>query len=59
MPKTLVEIVMEDVARWESQFAHELIRDMERTVESYGWQSVEAWQMIREKLADYRLIQTS
>lgn len=58
MAKTLVEIVMEDVASWESQFAHELLRDLERTVENNGWQSLEVWQVIREKLSDYRLTQT-
>ena len=58
MVKTLVEIVMEDVASWESQFAHELLRDLERTVENNGWQSLEVWQVIREKLSDYQLTQT-
>lgn len=59
MTKTLVETVMEDVASWESQFAHELIRDLERAVENNGWHSLEAWQVIREKLSDYGLIQKS
>lgn len=58
MAKTLVEIVMEDVASWESQFAHELLRSLEHTVENNGWQSLEVWQVIQEKLSDYRLTQT-
>jgi len=57
MPKTFVETIIEDVASWESQFSHELIRDLKRAVENNGWESIEAWQAIREKLFDYQLSQ--
>ena len=59
MAKTLVEIVMEDSAKWESQFAHELLRDLKRTVDNNGWESLEAWQLIREKCEDYRRTKTN